>query len=426
MADEHTAVWSAEHRPRVLIVDDDGEMRAVLRDALQRNGYLVREHSTGDGLIPLLESWTADAVVLDNIMEGATGLELLSCIRQCHPGTPVVLVTAFGGAETESEALRLGATYYMDKPFRVARLLDVLQAAVAQAGDRRGREFAPIEIAHGSGHVLAQERTTREPADPRALAREIVTAARAAGGLALFVRFEHTLCAELPERRPGRLPLLVRGALVALAGAPFTRVVVVSAQDARDLETQINVPGIIYAGCRGLQIRSPGGNVCHPAAVRLRDRLPALAQELAERLAGLSGVDIELKELGLTVHARRGDESALAAIAAAAGELSRTTGNFRAWVSDSAVDLFPDVNGPRRPSALWTVDEWTQMGQPRPTVVYLGEPDASEPLEGVEYAIRVGSPTGAAAPIRWVPDRAAAADLLAQIAFSWSARPSSW
>jgi CheY-like chemotaxis protein len=411
----------------VLIVDDDGEMRAVLRDALQRNGYLVHEHSTGDGLIPLMESWTADAVVLDNIMEGATGLELLSCIRQYHPKTPVVLVTAFGGAETESEALRLGATYYMDKPFRVARLLDVLHAAVAHAGHRRVSEREPTEIAPGVGHVQAQGRTARDPADPRALAREIVTAARAAGGLVLFVRFEHALCAGVPERRPGRLPLLVRGAMVALAGTPFTRVVVVSAQDARDLETEVNVPGVIYAGCRGLQIRSPSGNFCHPAAARLRDRIPALAQGLAERLAGLSGVDIELKELGLTVHTRRGDDSVLTAIVAHARELNLTTGgDFRVWVSDSAVDLFPDVNDRGRASALWTVDEWTQMGQPRPMVVYLGESDASEPPDGVGYAIRVGPPTGAAPSTYSVSDRAAAADLLAQIAFSWSARPSSW
>ncbi len=82
--------------------------------------------------MPVLESWSPDAIVLDNVMAGATGLELLSYIRRRHPSTPVVLVTAFGGSEVESEALRLGATYYLDKPFRVARLLAVLRAALTQ------------------------------------------------------------------------------------------------------------------------------------------------------------------------------------------------------------------------------------------------------------------------------------------------------
>jgi FixJ family two-component response regulator len=53
----------------------------------------------------------------------------------------VVFVTAFGGSEVEAEALRLGATCYMDKPFRVARLLDVLRAAVDQ----------PTRAAQGQG-----------------------------------------------------------------------------------------------------------------------------------------------------------------------------------------------------------------------------------------------------------------------------------
>ncbi len=125
-------VDAANHdaRPRVMIVDDDAEMRALLRDVLERNGFLVGVHSSGTGLLPLLESWSPDAIVLDNIMQGATGLDLLSGIKQRHPRTAVVLVTAFGGSDVESQALRLGATYYMDKPFRVARLLEVLRAAL--------------------------------------------------------------------------------------------------------------------------------------------------------------------------------------------------------------------------------------------------------------------------------------------------------
>lgn len=132
MRTQGAASANPEHPPSVLIVDDDAEMRALLRDVLERDGFSVREHSTGDGLVPLLESRPPDAIVLDNLMEGATGLDLLSHIRRRHPSTPVVLVTAFGGSEIESEALRLGATYYMDKPFRIARLLAVLRAALDQ------------------------------------------------------------------------------------------------------------------------------------------------------------------------------------------------------------------------------------------------------------------------------------------------------
>ncbi|HYB40163.1 MAG TPA: response regulator [Candidatus Methylomirabilis sp.] len=133
MADHESVATTAAHPASVLIVDDDTEMRALLRDVLERDGFRVREHDSGDGLEPLLACCTPDAVVLDKEMRGASGLEILSTICQRHPGMPVVLVTAFGGPDVEAEARRRGAAYYIDKPFRVARLLEVVRAAVSQA-----------------------------------------------------------------------------------------------------------------------------------------------------------------------------------------------------------------------------------------------------------------------------------------------------
>lgn len=124
--------------PRVMIVDDDAEMRALLRDALEHEGFHVREHPAGDGLMPLVADWDPDAIVLDKEMAGSAGLDLLRELRTRHPLTPVVLVTAFGGFEVEAEALRLGAAYYMDKPFRVGRFLEVVRALVGQAAPRVG------------------------------------------------------------------------------------------------------------------------------------------------------------------------------------------------------------------------------------------------------------------------------------------------
>ena len=130
--DERTSPTPGPEPPRVMIVDDDAEMRALLRDALEREGFRVREHPAGDQLIPVVAEWRPDAVVLDKEMTGTNGLDLLRDIRQRHPGTPVVLVTAFGGAAVEAEALRLGAAFYMDKPFRVSRLLEVLRSVAAR------------------------------------------------------------------------------------------------------------------------------------------------------------------------------------------------------------------------------------------------------------------------------------------------------
>src|SRR5262249_10412433 len=159
-----------------------------LRDVLERDGFDVREEPSGLGLVPLLERWTPDAIVLDKEMVGISGLDLLPYINRRHPGTPVILVTAFGGAEVEAQALRPGAAYYMDRPFRVARLLEMLRAAVPRTA-RDGRR-ATIE----------DRATSSEAADPRALAREIVRAASALGGLLLVADYDGALSVATPRR----------------------------------------------------------------------------------------------------------------------------------------------------------------------------------------------------------------------------------
>jgi len=112
----------------VMVIDDDAEMRAVLRDLLQREGFRVQEEAGAEQVIRVLESVRPDAVVLDKEMPGGDGLDLLAYIRRRHPSIPVVFITAFGGPAVQAEALRLGATRYVEKPFRVAQLLDTLRA----------------------------------------------------------------------------------------------------------------------------------------------------------------------------------------------------------------------------------------------------------------------------------------------------------
>jgi trehalose-phosphatase len=422
-----------DHRPSVLIVDDDAEMRALLRDVLGREGFDVYEHTSGDGLVPLLEDWAPDAIVLDKEMTGPTGLDLLPYIKRRHPATPVILVTAFGGADVEAEALRLGAAYYMDKPFRVARLLEVLRAATPppRGSGHRCAEFGPsLEAGHYRRKRARSVGPGNEPADPRELAREIVGEARSRGGLLLFADYEIALCPRAPDHVAVALPLLARGALVALAATPSTRVVIISGGDASDLEAQVNVPGVIYAGCRGLQVRGAGMTLSHPVAARMRAMVPIVARKLSQSLAPLSGVEVETKDLNVTIHVRRADPSAIPAIVAQAEELRRTPdGDFQVSQSADTVDLFPDVDWQKGACAIWILEQWVREFQGPPTVVYLGDAVADEEaylaLRGRGYAVHVGQLTGESVASCWVVDQAAAIDLLAQIVLAWRVHSSS-
>jgi DNA-binding NtrC family response regulator len=124
----------------VMVIDDDAEMRAVVRDVLTRSGYLVHEEPGGERVIARLESEPPAAVILDKEMPGPNGLDLLTYIGCRYPSIPVILVTAFGGPAVRAEAIRRGAAGYIEKPFRMAALLEELRAVLerrATVGNRR-------------------------------------------------------------------------------------------------------------------------------------------------------------------------------------------------------------------------------------------------------------------------------------------------
>lgn len=110
----------------LLIVEDDPEMRAILKDFLEREGHRVIVESSGERAIAAAEVERIDAVIVDKEMPGMSGMDLLVFFRHRFPETPVVLITAFGGARVAEEAFRRGAARYLEKPFRVTDLLSAI------------------------------------------------------------------------------------------------------------------------------------------------------------------------------------------------------------------------------------------------------------------------------------------------------------
>jgi trehalose-phosphatase len=158
--------------------------------------------------------------------------------------------------------------------------------------------------------------------------------------------------------------------------------------------------------------------------------VPILARTLSQSLASLSGVEVETKELHVTIHVRRADPSAIPAIVAQAEELRRTPdGDFRVSRSEDTVDLFPDVDWQKGACAIWILEQWVREFQRQPTVVYLGDGNADEEayraLRGQGYAVHVGQPISDSLACCRVVDQAAAIDLLAQIVLAWRVQSSS-
>ena len=124
---------SKDNPPSILVIDDDPDMRQVLSDFLQRSGYRVVEAANGQEGIFAAESEPIDAVILDKEMPGMSGLDVLSFFRRLRPRLPIIFITAFGGRDDEDESRRRGAWLYIEKPFRVAAVIEAVQSVLERS-----------------------------------------------------------------------------------------------------------------------------------------------------------------------------------------------------------------------------------------------------------------------------------------------------
>lgn len=117
---------------RILIVDDDRDMRTSLADLLSEEGYTVEAYQTGVDALAAVERSHPTLLITDLVMKGMQGLELLRTAKQRDPHLAVVVITAFGTIETAVEAMRLGAFYYITKPFKSGDLLLLVERALEE------------------------------------------------------------------------------------------------------------------------------------------------------------------------------------------------------------------------------------------------------------------------------------------------------
>ena len=118
----------------LLIVEDDSEMRNLLRKVLEKEGYRVSVAADGHEAVASISRDAFDLVVTDMLMPDDGGLELLRTIRGSHPTLPVIIITAFGDWGSYSRALELGAAAFISKPLKLAELIAAIQTALAGRG----------------------------------------------------------------------------------------------------------------------------------------------------------------------------------------------------------------------------------------------------------------------------------------------------
>ena len=125
--------------PRVLVVDDDADIRELISAALADEGYQVDEAPDGDVALAMLERDLPDLIVLDWRMPGRHGAFVLDEVKERHPRLPVIVLTAEGRQVQRALADALRADAFIDKPFRVADLRATAERLLADRDAQGGQ-----------------------------------------------------------------------------------------------------------------------------------------------------------------------------------------------------------------------------------------------------------------------------------------------
>ncbi len=121
-----------KEKQRILVVDDEQTVRDFLQKALENAGYDVITASDGREALDKVSQFDVSLVLLDIVMPGLDGYEVLEHMRQ-YEDIPVIMLSGIGGETTKIDTLALGADDYITKPFSVGELLARIQAKLRRA-----------------------------------------------------------------------------------------------------------------------------------------------------------------------------------------------------------------------------------------------------------------------------------------------------
>ncbi|MEK8035698.1 MAG: response regulator [candidate division NC10 bacterium] len=121
---------------KVLVVDDELEVRQILQEFLAHRGYEVYAAESGPEALNALDTFKPDVVLLDVLMPGMDGVETLKRMVALQPTLPVIMVTANADVGITSRLLGLGAADYIPKPFDLEYLDQAVSIQVSAAQDR--------------------------------------------------------------------------------------------------------------------------------------------------------------------------------------------------------------------------------------------------------------------------------------------------
>ncbi len=143
---------------RILIVDDEKAMRLALKGLLGKEGYQVETAGSGEEAVRKIDTGDFHLVITDLSMDGVSGMHVLEHTRHVDPDTAVIMITAHGSEKIAVQAMKLGASDYLPKPFDNDELRVIVRRAMETARLRRDhrRLLEQVQGAFGFEHIVGR------------------------------------------------------------------------------------------------------------------------------------------------------------------------------------------------------------------------------------------------------------------------------
>ena len=139
---------------KILIVDDDAQLRISFEKILTAEGHKVRMSATGEGGLEIVKTEPPDLVVMDVRLPGMDGLTTFKAIHNIDAKLPVIIMTAYGTTDTAIEATKLGAFDYILKPFDIPEMLSNIEKALEASRFMRSRVEIDTAAESDSSEVI--------------------------------------------------------------------------------------------------------------------------------------------------------------------------------------------------------------------------------------------------------------------------------
>ena len=141
----------------IWIVDDDQSIRFVLEKALAREELAVRSFTNPRDVLAAMETDEPQVLVSDIRMPGGSGIELLTKVKERHPGLPVIIMTAYSDLDSAVSAFQGGAFEYLPKPFDVPKAVELIRRAVDESLREQVRDAAQAQMPEMLGQAPAMQ-----------------------------------------------------------------------------------------------------------------------------------------------------------------------------------------------------------------------------------------------------------------------------